>query len=350
MNGRIAFFPYSPNGVDYIVKIQCILQRSFDVIDYMYLRNGIVDISDIKLLYLNWIEDVLTIDDKEILKEAKASHVRIVWVFHNKHTHDCVDSDISVNNIRFITEIADVIMLHSKGSGKELAKICACDHDVIKDKLRYIPHLNYIGDYRSFTYPNKNPIRLTDDNRFTYAFVGAIRPYKNVEVLIDAYKRISDQTDSMLIVAGKPESDEYVKTLREKSDDANIVIYPYYIGSLELAGLLDRTDMLVFPYDLSSSMNSGSIIMAFSYGKTVIVPDICMADDFPDNLIFKYHYETKQEHIEMLYRKMADAYRLGKPEIKRKGSELRDIVMNENNEEIVERLLMGICLDNEQDD
>ena len=69
---------------------------------------------------------------------------------------------------------------------------------------------------------------------------------------------------------------------------------------------MNIADVLVLPYNVESGMNSGVMLMAFSYKTTVIVSDIAMADEYDDNLIYKYSYDDKASHIENLAKKMED--------------------------------------------
>ena len=62
------------------------------------------------------------------------------------------------------------------------------------------------------------------------------------------------------------------------------------------------------PYDTTSASNSGAGRLAFSYAKTVISPDISSMNEIPSKLIFKYHYEDKDEHFDVMMEKIIEAY------------------------------------------
>lgn len=345
---RIAVFPYRVSGTDYIVTMQRLLQKEFDLVDYFHLKYGLWSIDDVTCIYINWLEDYLDELDRKLLNQAATNGTKIVWVFHNRVTHDIGDKyQISINNIQFLAGIANHIIIHSKNSGRILEQICNTSYEFNKDRLVYIPHPNYVGDYGAYIYPNRHELdgicKINDS--YTYGFIGQMRPYKNIEILIKAYISICDRTDSRLIMAGGFHDKTYLKKIKELCDGcSNIELYPNHISSLEMRRLIECFDVMVLPYDLMSSMNSGSMILAFSNKKTVIVPDICMADDFPDDLIFKYHYENDSEHEEVLKTMMEKSYRHGKEEMRKRGEKLFEIVQRDNSKVIVGERLLSACL------
>ena len=89
-------------------------------------------------------------------------------------------------------------------------------------------------------------------------------------------------------------------------------------------------------------MNSGAMLMAFSYAKTVIIPNICMAEDFPDELIYKYNYDSEESHVEQLYQKMKEAYLTGKHKNIQKGKELQAIVEVSYSKDAVKQKLLSL--------
>jgi hypothetical protein len=98
----------------------------------------------------------------------------------------------------------------------------------------------------------------------------------------------------------------------------------------------------VFPYDKKSSLNSGAMLMAFSYGKTVMVTDIAMADDFNENMIYKYRYSSEIEHIEVLKTIMENIIASGKSKLEIQGRCLYEYVFEHCSRDIVKHELYSI--------
>lgn len=333
----VAFFPYSLCQTSYIYTMQGFLESKYKVIDYSNLLDGVYDLWEIKSIYLNWSENVFKDNDIGLIKKAKCCGVKIVWVYHNKIPHDSDKTDMAIKNTRFFIKISDVIIIHSRQSIEILKQF---EPKLKYEKVIFLPHPEFVGDYFEYMQPAETP---QHKDKFLFAFYSQIRPYKNIEILINAFNRFDKSYECELVIVGQAPSKEYFDLLKEMSQDNDkITITDRYINSLEMAAYLDQADILVLPYSYKSSMNSGTMIMAFSYKRTVIVPDICMANDYDDSLIYKYAYGDEENHICELHRKMEIAYKDGKELCREKGEELYNIVMRDNAKNKVKRDLISI--------
>jgi hypothetical protein len=77
-------------------------------------------------------------------------------------------------------------------------------------------------------------------------------------------------------------------------------------GSL---GLSSCRLFLVAPYSYDSALNSGTVLLACSYGKTVVCPDIAGVRDIQaeSNCLYAYHYADNAEHAGRLHEALARA-------------------------------------------
>lgn len=338
MKKKIAFYPFTLNQLTYINLTQQIIESKYDVIDYLDLKTGLYDLLSVRSIYLNWIEDKLDNDDKRLLEIAKSLHINIVWIFHNKVTHDTKKVDKSINNIQFLIKISSKIIVLSHSSVKFLKEYVPA---LNMRKVHFIPHLEFIGDYGDFGQV-KDIIPIGNDD-FVFALYGRICRYKNIEILIKAFQQMDASYKCKLVIAGRSESKDYVDELRDLiNGNAKIILLDKYIQDLEMGSYLNLADTLVLPYNVESGMNSGAMIMAFSYKTTVIVSDIAMADEHDDNLIYKYSYSNEDDHIEKLAKKMEEAYCEGKQKNAEKGLKLYNQVLVENAKEKVKDELL--CL------
>ncbi len=317
--------------------MQLMLELKYSVIDYWSLKEGWYSLGAIRTIYLNWIEKRLDRTDRALLRKAKLLNINVVWVFHNKIPHDVSNILEMENNICFLIRNSTHIIIHSRNS-IEILK--GYEKNLNINKVCYIPHPNYIGDYGAYRGIKKMP---DFGESFVFAFLGQIRPYKNIEVLLAAFKMLKDKYDCSLMLAGMAPSQEYLDRLTQLVKGQNgIYFFNKYVDDMEMERYLDVADIIVTPYALRSSMNSGTMIMAYSCGKTTITPSICMAEDFPDDLIYKYRYATETEHVNQLALQMEQALLNGKEENARRGRQLQEIVKNEYSKEKVERRLLSI--------
>ena len=333
----VAFYPYSLCQTSYIYTMQGFLESKYKVIDYFDLLGGLYDLWEIRCIYLNWPENMIKDKDIRLIKKARLCGVKIVWVYHNKVPHDSYKADMIIKNTRFLIKISDVIIIHSHQSVEILKEF---EPRFRFDKVKFVEHPEFAGDY--FGYVQTDGMSKYKD-RFLFAFYSQIRPYKNIEILINAFNRLDKSYECELVIVGQASSKEYFNSLKEISQNNDrITLSSKYINSLEMAAYLERADILVLPYSYKSVMNSGTMIMSFSYKRTVIVPDICMANDYDDSLIYKYTYGDEENHIHELHKKMEIAYKDGKELCREKGEKLYNIVMQDNAKNKVKRDLISL--------
>lgn len=106
-------------------------------------------------------------------------------------------------------------------------------------------------------------------SRLELLFFGFVRPYKGLDVLLDALALLIDR-DIFLTIAGEFwEDPSRTKARIESLGIAHMVeIIPRYVGEFETAQLFDRADVIVLPY--VSATTSGVIPLAYHYGRPVI--------------------------------------------------------------------------------
>lgn len=100
-----------------------------------------------------------------------------------------------------------------------------------RDEIMYL--------YEKFGIPNDKKIIM---------YVGNLKPHKNLERLLDAFSRMENKDDCILLLVGK-EFENY-KTLENKEKELKIdnkVIHTGIIGEKELIDLYNLADLFVFP-------------------------------------------------------------------------------------------------------
>jgi glycosyltransferase involved in cell wall biosynthesis len=157
------------------------------------------------------------------------------------------------------------------------------------------PHPNLIGIYGEY-----KKERSIENSTLKMLFFGAVRPYKNVELLIQIIRELNFP-NLILTICGPVEKRYGQKILEEVSGLDNIKTRLEYIPDHEVGEIIADNHILILPNDLQSSLNSCAIITAFSYHRTVIcsmngtIKDMEQQDAF-----FSYEYSNKNEHKEKL--------------------------------------------------
>lgn len=257
---------------------------------------------DIKIIHLNWFENlkgrtILSIFVDFCLRcffllFIKISGRKIVWTMHNNAPHDSASHGLESRFMSILMKYADIIVIHSRVS----EQIILSNDVTLKQKIRYVPHPNYVGSYGSILKSSSSHSSLR------LLFIGAIKPYKNIELLADVVKSFNGN-DVSLIIAGNAKDVEYGEKLSKYIDGiSNVELQLGFIKDSEIPILLSKCDLVVLPYNIKSSLNSGTIILAFSYMKTVISPLIGTVSDLENraDLLLSYDYNDRLTHQEKL--------------------------------------------------
>jgi glycosyltransferase involved in cell wall biosynthesis/GT2 family glycosyltransferase len=102
-------------------------------------------------------------------------------------------------------------------------------------------------------------------------FAGLIRPYKNVERLITAFRELP-AAGLRLDVAGRPSSTELGERLRAAAaGDSRISLELRFLDEADLAAAVSRAQLVALPY--TEMYNSGAALLALSLRRPVLVPD-----------------------------------------------------------------------------
>ena len=104
-------------------------------------------------------------------------------------------------------------------------------------------------------------------------FFGLVRPYKGLDILLDAMKLLK-RGDVSLTIAGEfwqglEETKAQIDRLSSKN---SIELISRYVDEAEMAELFHRADAIVLPYRAISG--SGVVALAFHYRKAVIASDL----------------------------------------------------------------------------
>ena len=120
------------------------------------------------------------------------------------------------------------------------------------------------------------PIPITPierrDKRVTFVMFGEIKPYKGLDILIEAVEEMQSEirSNTRFIVAGRPRMDlsEIYRFIREKKISQFFDIREGRLSEEEMAILFDEADCFVFPYRQIDA--SGVYFLVKGLGKKII--------------------------------------------------------------------------------
>jgi len=281
-------------------------------------------------------------EDPNVLLQFKSLATigkKIIWNFHNKLPHETKNIQKAIDFMRTMANIAHKIIIHSGVSIKIIEKLCNSNSEILS-KIVFVPHPYYTGIYGLEKIENS-----LQNDKLKLCFFGSISKYKNIELLISAIKELNFEDIELNIHgAGNAQYLEYLNSLIGKH--GHIKTNFGFVGDKEIPEVLANCHLCVLPYNLDSSLNSGTTILAFSYGRSVISPLTGTLDDIEDkNLFFSYSYEEQSEHKEELKKQIfaiREKYNGNYNELLKLGEKCKKYVCENNSFEQVAKQLAQV--------
>ncbi len=163
---------------------------------------------------------------------------------------------------RRLYERADAVVVHSEhGRGRlvEALGICA-------DKVRVIEH-GAFEHLRRVPGARALPAPLAAVDRPVVLFFGLLRPYKGLDVLLEAWRGLD--ADAELWIVGMPRMD--VAALRA-SAPRSVRWVSRFVADEEIGAYFERADLVVLPY--REIDQSGVLFTALAFGAPLLLSDV----------------------------------------------------------------------------
>lgn len=214
-------------------------------------------------------------DFRRKLRWTQARGRHLVYTVHNLTQHEGRFPDLNDGLNRWLFAHADAIHVHDAATADAIAERYQRTRHVF-----VIPHGNYIG-----VYPDgisraeaRQRLKLSDD-AFVYLFLGQIRPYKGLDLLIEAFAQ-DDDPQSVLLIAGHIDVSDYGASIQQLARrHPRIHLIPNFVNNDELQVFFKAADVVVLPYRRATT--SGAALLAYSFAKPIIAPAL---GPFPDLL------------------------------------------------------------------
>lgn len=332
---KIVFSPKLVGSNKYVdIIINGLANREYEVFSLSELFSSYRIFFDVKIIHLNWFENISSIggflSKFFVLTTLFLFRKRIIWTIHNKQPHSNEFPVLSKIIMTLLLALSSRIIIHSHETNEVIKTY---GHKYLK-KTIYIPHPNYVGIYGEAGSEKKR----RNDERLKLLFIGSVSPYKNIELLIDTVNRLGGSV--LLTIAGRPVTSQYKKSISDRvGENKSIELDLRYIEDNKIGAMIAESDLLVLPYNTESSLNSGTVLLAFSYGRTVVCPAIGTILDY-DSLenVLIYNYISEQDHREALFKTLQRAIDLHKGDkdiFERWGQEMLKIVEKNNSQDLI---------------
>jgi glycosyltransferase involved in cell wall biosynthesis len=165
---------------------------------------------------------------------------------------------------RRLYEAVDAVVVHTEYGRRQLVGRLGLD----PGKVHVIRH----GAFEHLTrQPAGAPLppELAGARGSVALFFGLLRPYKGIDVLLDAWRRVRS---GELWIVGRP---RMALAPPRAALPARVRLVPRFVSDAELAACFRRADVVVLPYARTERLDfSGVLATALAFAKPVIVSDI----------------------------------------------------------------------------
>jgi len=205
-----------------------------------------------------------------LLTLAKWRGVKVLWTIHDLGSNDQLHPRLETFFWwRFLPAVDHAICLSQSGRDEALK---------VFPQLRRVPcdvisHGHYLD-----AYPNsktraaaRRALGLAADAKVILHF-GLIRPYKNAPHLIQVF-RAAAIDGAVLVVAGRPFDGAVRRQVKNAAEGALAVrLHLDWVPPERVQDFFAACDLVALPY--RKIMNSGALILALSFARPVLVPDM----------------------------------------------------------------------------
>ena len=195
---------------------------------------------------------------------------RLIFICHNvlPHEQGKLGKIVLPTVIKITLGKGDSFIVHSQADGDILRALLPQAQYAVTP----LPTYAALGD--GDTTAVELPVTLPED-RPLLLFAGFVRPYKGLDILLDALPLVLAEMPVHLLVAGEfwqGGEAQYRRQIQELDIEEHVTIINEYLPDELLAACIDRADVVVLPY--RSATQSGMIQAAFGRHTPVITTDV----------------------------------------------------------------------------
>lgn len=271
----------------------------------------------LKIVNFNWFDEILansrlqkhfkTFKRKCVIALLKISGVKIITTIHNRVPHNTNGYANSQFRLWLIKKSNAVVQL-SQDTALVLQQQTGTYWPQLKKKLYTIPHPSYSACIHEYSHSLRKTMGW-DTSQFIILSTGLIRPYKNIEIIIEAAKHLKEKRNILFYIVGEAYDADYAKKLVQQSKSLSNIIFDFrFVKNEELYALIEAADICLYPYNVRSSLNSSNCLLCCTLGKTCIIPEIGTVHEINSQDIFSYSYKNESEHVNAIIEKIENAY------------------------------------------
>lgn len=268
-----------------------------------------------RIFHILWNNRFETFDRTLLMLYYRMLGKKVVLTAHNVNAGRRDSNDTWFNRLTLCIQyrLAHHLFVHTEKMKRELAD----EFGVQASRVTVIPlGINNAVPTTNLT-PSEAKRRLgIRSGERTILFFGRIAPYKGLEYLIDAFRRVqSNGNHYRLIIAGRPNNCEDYwtavrKDIRNEVNTERVLLKAEFIPDEETELYFKAADVLVLPY--RHIYQSGLLALGYSFGLPILAADVgALKDEIVEGETgFVFRPEDPTDLVETLERYFAsDLYR-----------------------------------------
>ena len=200
----------------------------------------------------------------------KALGIKIIWTVHNTLNHERQFISIDLFYRKLLARVSNKIIAHGEQAKSEIMELYGLSKN---SRVSIVHHGNYLDVYQNKISKIEARKRLKIDGKSrVLLYFGYIRQYKGIPELLNVFKRLKE-SNVILLIIGNPKNKEVVELLKKECQNIkNVKLHLEYIHDDDIQIYMNAADFVVLPF--KSILSSGSMMLALSFGKPIVAPDL----------------------------------------------------------------------------
>lgn len=208
---------------------------------------------------------------QKALDDSKRRGAHLIWTVHNRLPHELNYLSAERKLYKLLADRADAIHIMAPSTAEVISDVVALPPATTMQ----IPHPSYAGIYDSDV--SRATARESfgiDDDEYAVLFLGQVRPYKGIDVLLEAiaHMRRDDGRKPVLLLAGAASPEAIAQFEDLKPPSVRAITHFSTVPDGEIARWYRAADIAVFPY--RAILNSGSMHLAATMEIPAVLPDL----------------------------------------------------------------------------
>ena len=211
--------------------------------------------------------DILHVDDPDMsvrlaLNNVELGQLPLILNVHDPSPHSGEFNWRKTLARRLIFPRVNRFILHNQSQVDAFSR----ENGIAPDRVSVIR----LGSYEVYCEWISDTITQSDR---TVLFFGRLSPYKGLEVLYDAARRVAERIPNVrFVIAGRSESKYRPPDPPSLPRGGRIILIPRYIGNAHLAELFEQATLVVCPY--LDATQSGVILTAYAFSRPVVATTV----------------------------------------------------------------------------